>query len=81
MARPINTSIPDPQAGPKARFSPSEVVPDDRQIRRMFQRTLATWTMDLLNRPAGLKWQDADPHDDYRSPDWRSLYDGNILDD
>jgi len=48
---------------------------------RLFQRTLANWTGDLLRRSPRPQWPAQDPAADYRDRNWKSLYAGSVLDD
>ena len=79
MARPINTSELERHSATRASFGSTPL--SDQRIRRIYQRTLATWTLDVLNQPPKPSWQEPDPIGDYRNRDWRQLYTGNILDD
>lgn len=54
---------------------------EDERSTRLFQRTLAHWANDLLRQPPRIAWPAPQPAIDFRDHDWKSLYQGSVLDD
>jgi len=53
----------------------------DERVTHLFQRTLALWAGDLLRQSARIEWAAPEPVSDYRDRNWKSLYEGNVVDD
>ena len=66
MTRPIDVANPSATA---------------QAARKMYQRTLSGWALDLLSSSRRVAWSEPVAQPDYRDRDWTRLYTGSVLDD